>query len=90
MNEARRHYEQAEELYARLGDRKGQAATVVNVAMLLANLGHYDEAVVHDQRAATLFQALEDVRGQAISAINLAWHSILQGNYAAARAAAQR
>jgi tetratricopeptide (TPR) repeat protein len=73
-----------------LGDRKGQAATVVNTAMLLANLGQYAAALAQDRRAAALFQSLDDLRGQAVSAINLAWHATLQGDYATARDSATR
>jgi tetratricopeptide (TPR) repeat protein len=90
VEEARRHYQQAEALYALLGDRQGQAAVLVNAAMLAANLGQYADAILASRRAEGLFKDLDDLRGQAVSWVNIAGHALRQGDHRTAEAAGRR
>ncbi len=90
VEEARRHYEQAEALYAMLGNRRGQAAVLVNAGMLAANLGRYAEAIDASRRAETLFKELDDIRGRTVSLVNISSHSLRQGEYRAARSSGVR
>ncbi len=90
VEEASRHYEQAEALYAMLGNRRGQAAVLVNAGMLAANLGHYAEAIEASMRAEALFKGLDDIRGQTVSLVNIAVHSLRKGDYRAARSSGIR
>ena len=83
--EARRHYEQAETLYALHGNQKGRAVVLLNSAMLLANLGQYSEAIAQNRRAEALFEAMGDTRGQMVSAINTTLYLIQGADYASAR-----
>ncbi|MEP6774676.1 MAG: AAA family ATPase, partial [Chloroflexota bacterium] len=90
VEEARRHYEQAEALYATLGNRRGQAAVLVNAGMLAANLGHYAQAIEASTRSEALFKGLDDIRGQTVSLVNISVHSLRKGDYRAARSSGVR
>lgn len=90
VEEARRHYEQAQGLYALLGNRRGQAAVLVNAGMLAANLGQYAAAITATRRAEQLFKAIKDRRGQTVCLVNIAEHALRQGDYRTALASGAR
>lgn len=91
IQEARQHYAEAEAGYHAIGKRQGQAAVLINSAMLAATrLGRYAEARAAIEKAEAIFRSLDDVRGRAVSALNLGMAAYFEGDYAFAKAASQR
>ncbi len=91
IQSARARYRQAANLYGRLGKKQGQAAVLLNTGLLAANrLGRYTEGLEQFRQAAALFAEMNDVRGQMVSVLNIGMTAFFLGDFAEAKAAAQR
>jgi DNA-binding NarL/FixJ family response regulator len=74
--EARHHHEEALTIFAHLGDRAGQAATIELLALAFGQRGDFVQGVANYRRAIDLFSELDDRRGLAWSLANLAEYSV--------------
>ena len=88
--EAQEHYQIAHKLYDSLGKLQGQAAILINMAIIENRLGNYAEAMTDFAQAEQLFARLNDLRGQTISAINLGATAIFLEDFTTAKAASER
>ena len=74
------------EIYNELGDKIGQADTLLTLGITCGTLGDYTAAVAHEQRAIQLYHEEGELTGEAKALNNLGWVHIMTGDYPAALA----
>jgi tetratricopeptide (TPR) repeat protein/DNA-binding XRE family transcriptional regulator len=72
-------------LYRRLGNRRGQALSLLSLANIAEYLGQYAEALSHAEQAAGLFRSIGDKAGEAELLNAVGWYHALLGHYQQAR-----
>ncbi len=83
--DARILLDQALVIQREIGDRWGQAGTLMNLGILAMNKGSFDESRTLQERALALYTELDDKPGIAGSKHNLAQILFKQGDYSTAR-----
>jgi tetratricopeptide (TPR) repeat protein/transcriptional regulator with XRE-family HTH domain len=73
-------------LYARLGNRLGEAKVQFNLAALAEGQGRYADMLAHAEQALRLYQAIGDRASEATALNNVGWTHGLLGDYEQARA----
>jgi hypothetical protein len=58
-------HEQSLSIRRELGDRAGQAASLLNLGLVAASQGRFDQAVAYNRQGLALFEELGDGRGPA-------------------------
>lgn len=90
LRPARTHLDRAIELSRLVGDNATEAASHLNLSLLLEHQGRLDEALRHSQRAYGLFRAAAHLAGQARSLNAVGWYHCLLGDHAQALACCRR
>lgn len=81
-DDAHAHLERARDLYARLQDPNGQAATHMAFGRLLEPQGHQAEALAHARRALELYRVAGNAGGQVHALNGIGWCHAKLGDYA--------
>ena len=68
---ARKKHEAALVLWQKLGDKQGQATTLLGIGRIYLDLGEKQKAVQYSNQALLLFRAVEDRDGEAITLNNI-------------------
>ena len=76
LDGAREGFLAARELAAELGDRRKEAATVVNLGVLAIITGDYRAGLEHSAEAVELFRKLEDDTGVTLALLNCGWSAL--------------
>jgi tetratricopeptide (TPR) repeat protein len=79
--QAQANYEQALNLYARIGDDSGQASTHFSLSWMTEMQGHHHEALHHALRSLKLFEAAGHLVGQARALNATGWSYACLGDY---------
>jgi len=87
---AREWYASAQRLYAGLGKKQGQAATLLNSALLEFMIGFVQRSMALSAEAQRLFAELEDMRGALVSVLNVGMAHYGAAEYAQAATSARR
>jgi len=88
--EALGHFERAEQLFVRIGNRSMCASVRVNQALACNLSGDPAAALRHAEEALALFEELDQTYGRAVAAQNMAEAHLALGHLAAAEQAARR
>jgi CHAT domain-containing protein len=79
--DALEHYREAGRLWDKLGDRRGQARTLVFQGDVHSDLSRFDQARACYERAQALWTSLGDPRGRAITLVAIARLQLRLGEY---------
>jgi tetratricopeptide (TPR) repeat protein len=74
LQQARETLEQAQALAGRVGNAEEQAASLINLAVVLGQLGEYEAALGTDREALAAFESVGLMRGVACAYCNIASH----------------
>jgi tetratricopeptide (TPR) repeat protein len=72
-------YEKAQEIYGRIGNKRGEATTYQNIAIVYGSIKKHDKKLDYLQKALTLFEAVGDRVGRAQCFTNIGYTLMVLG-----------
>ena len=82
---AAREHQRGRDIYRRLGDRRGEAYALNNLAAVFLEQGRAEEAAPVFAEARAAFREIGDRRGEGLASANLGMIGMRQGDYETAR-----
>ena len=85
QNEARDYFRQALHIHRKIGDRRGEWATLYNLSVLFLEQENCAQAMKYGERALSLCRKIGDRQGERMTLDNLGYVTLCQADYARAQ-----
>jgi predicted ATPase/class 3 adenylate cyclase len=86
QNEARDYFRQALHIHRKIGDRRGEWATLYNLSVLFLEQENCAQALTYGERALSICRKIGDRQGERMALDNLGYIALCQADYERARA----